>query len=511
MANHAVTGSLKNAKLTGRVEPRLFTPPLRPLTEDTTHGYSVIRFAEAIGHPLLPWQQWLVIHALELNPDGTYRFRTVLTIVARQNGKSDVKRIVSLWRLFVQGARMILGVAQDLALARIQMGFCKDTIVRSPRLAEEYGGERKTNGDEYFWLTDDSLPRKAPVESYPRYLIRALNRSAGRGLSIDELNIDELREQTDWDGWSAVSKTVLARQYAQIWAMSNMGDATSVVLNQLRDAALTGRDELIGLFEWSGPEGCALDDPAAIAQANPGLGHIITLPAILSALGTDPPNVYRTEVLCQRVDILDGPFDLDAWKECGDSAVHPPAERPVAFFDRSEEGHSTLAVAEVGAGGIVQVAVRAAWHDDDDVRSELPKVLTELRPRVLGWYPGGPAGALATLLRPTGKSAYLRVSDGAEPTPNTGRVKIAEVTGVRVSEAVQGFADLMKARRVMHNQDPLLNAHVAGSQKAPSGDGGYKLVRRGGGNVDAAYAAAGAVQLALTNPRRYSSDLKAVS
>lgn len=493
--------SLSSVRLVGRAEPRLFTKPLRPLTRHTTRGFEVIDFAEVIGRPLLPWQRWLVKHALELNPDGTYRFRTVLVLVARQNGKSDVKRTVSLWRMYLDDAMCILGIAQDLALARKQMNLSVSTIFDSPDLALEYGGTRKANGDEYFWLDDRSLPKSAPVEMHPMYVIRAANRSAARGLSIDELNIDELREQTDWAAWSAASKATLARAYAQIWCMSNQGDDTSVVLNQLRDAALSGRDPQIGLFEWSAPEGCALDDPKAIAQANPGLGHVITLPAILSALGTDPPNIYRTEVLCQKVDILDGPFDIEAWKACADPTMKAPAGRNVvACFDRSEEGHSTLAVAEVGPDGLPRLAVRKAWTSDDDVRAELPALLGELRPMVLAWYPGGPAAALATILRPKTKDGRLK----------PGRIKVVEIVGGKAAEAVQGLADLMKGRGVVWNGDPLLDAHIRGSQKAPAGDGGFKIVRRGGGNVDAAYAGAGAVQVALTNPRR-SLSMKAVS
>jgi hypothetical protein len=493
--------SLDSVKLVGRVEPRLFTPPARPLTRRTTRGFEVIDFAEMIGRPLLPWQKWLVKHALELNPDGTYRFRTVLVLVARQNGKSDVKRTVSLWRLYIDQARCILGIAQDLALARKQMNLGIQTILESPDLAAEYGDKRKANGDEYFWLDDGTLPKNAPVEMHPMYVIRAANRSAARGLSIDELNIDELREQTNWDAWAAASKATNARPYAQTWCMSNQGDDTSVVLNQLRDAALSGRDPQIGLFEWSAPDGCALDDPKAIAQANPGLGHIITLPAILSSLGTDPPNIYRTEVLCQKVDILDGPFDLQAWKACGDPTIKAPTGRNVvACFDRSEEGHSTLAVA-LNGDGPVQLAIRKAWTSDDDVRAELPGILAEMRPMVLAWFPSGPAGALAPILRPKTKDGRLK----------PGRIKVLELTGMKQAEAVQGLADLMKSRGIVHNEDPLLDSHVRGSQKAPAGDGGFRIVRRGGGNVDAAYAAAGAVHAALTHQARRPLSMKVVS
>lgn len=506
--------SLSSVKLVGRTEPRLFPKPLRPLTRRTTHGFEVIDFAEMIGHPLLPWQKWLVKHALELNPDGTYRFRTVVVLVARQNGKSDVKRIISLWRMYVAGAKRpmcILGIAQDLALARKQMNLAVSAIYESPDLYVEYGDKRKANGDEYFWLENGNVPKHAPLELKPHYVIRAANRSAARGLTIDELNIDELREQTDWAAWSAASKATLARAYAQIWAMSNAGDDTSVVLNQL----LASTSPQTGVFSWSAPDGCELDDPKAIAQANPGLGYVITWSAIMSALGDDPVNVFRTEVLCQRVDILDGPFDIEAWKRCGDAALAAPTGRNmVACFDRSEEGHSTLAIAELQSDGLIHMAVRAAWKDDDDVRRELPEVLAYLKPMVLAWYPAGPAAAFATVIRPKTKDGRLKVSAPVDPETGrskaTARIKVVELVGGKAAEAVQGFNDLLKSGDVMHNLDPLADAHMRGAQKQPAGDGGFRIVRRGGGNVEAAYAYCGAAHIALTNPRR-TLTMKAVS
>gem|GEM_PF-2533639 len=278
----ARTASRSSARLVGSVRPRLLTPPLRPLNRKTSRGYEMVEFAEMIGEPLLPWQKFLAKHALELNPDGTYRFRTVLVLVGRQNGKSQSKRLVSLWRMYMDGARTLLGVAQDVALAREQWSICQETIHACPDLEAEWGGVRNVNGDERFWL-----------RSGARYLIKAANRRAGRGYSIDEVTIDELRTQTDWSAWSAISKTTMAKPNAQLWAMSNAGDDESVVLNQLRDAALAGRDPSIGLFEWSAPDGCELDDPRAWQQANPGLGYVISEQAIRSAFGTDPPEVFR--------------------------------------------------------------------------------------------------------------------------------------------------------------------------------------------------------------------------
>jgi hypothetical protein len=477
---------IRHARLLGKTEPRLWTKPLRPLTRATSKGFEVIEFAAMIGEPLLPWEQWAAIHALELLPDGSFRFRTILILVARQNGKSTLKRIITLWRMYMTGARRIIGVAQDVALARDQWNMCQETIHGAPDLEEEWGRVRNVNGDEWF------------EASGCRYGIKAANRRAGRGGSNDEVNIDELREQTDWKAWSAVSKTTMARDNGQIWAMSNAGDDDSVVLNQLRDAALSGRDPSIFLGEWSAEDGCELDDWDQIAQANPGLGYIISESAIRSALATDPPNVYRTEILCQRVDHLDSAIDPAAWKDCADPSgtMDGLRDRIALCFDVAPDSqHATLAAAAQLDDGRVRIEIVKAWNSADEARAELPGLLATVKPAALGWYPTGPAAELGPVLRPAAVALNKRPGK-RQPgqLPENG-----EITGTAVPEACQGLAGLALGRRIVHPADPLLDAHIGGATKLNAGDG-WRFVRRGGGHADAAYAAAGAVQIALTMP-----------
>lgn len=454
-------------KLLGRAEPRIFTPPLRPLNRKTSRGYEVIEFAKLIGEPLLPWQEFAVIHALELNPDGTYRFRTVLILVARQNGKSHLKRIVTLWRMYMDGATRILGVAQDLALARDQWQMCQETIHASPDLQEEWGGVRNVNGSEMFWAGS------------ARYAIKAANGKAGRGGSNDEVNIDELREQHDWKAWAAVSKTTNARAKGQTWAMSNAGDDDSVVLNQLRDAAVAGTDPSLCLLEWSAEDGCELDDVTAWQQANPGLGYTVSEAAIRSALGTDPPEIFRTEVLCQRVAHLNSAVDQTRWDACADAAGVFDLRRgkAVASVDVAPDGeHVTLVISQLADDGRVRVAVAGAWDSTDAARGELEAELDKIRPRALAWFPSGPAAALGHILRK--------------------RPGVTELTGGAAAEACQELADIVKAARILHPGDVLLDDHVKGAEKLKTADG-WRF-SRGSGHVDAAYACAGAVHLALT-------------
>lgn len=502
-------------KLTGKIQPRLWTPPLRKLTRATTHGYAIADFADTIGEPLLPWQRWLAIHAMEVDAAGFYRFRVVIVLVARQNGKSSVKRTISLWRLFVDGAQLVLGVAQDVSLAREQWQMCLDTIQASPDLTEDLGQVRRVNGDEWLKLKtgldargedidereldyeDDELDESLTLEGGGRYKIAASNRKAGRGLSVDELNIDELREQRNWQAWSALYFTTMARPDSQIWCMSNAGDDESVVLNSLRESALSGREPSIGLFEWSGPDNCELDDWDAIRQANPGLGHTVSEAAIRTALA-GPPTVFRTEVLCQKVDQLDGAVDYEAWKVLADAQGNMNAHkhRLAACLDAAPDGqHFTLAIAARLADGRPRVELVADWTSSADVRRELPGVLAEIRPKAFGWFSDGPAAELASVIRP------LAIKYNKHPGER-GELEIPEngqLTGRWVTEACQEFSGIVRARALVHAGQELFDTHVKGASKLYTGDG-WRFVRRGGGHCDGAYAGAGAVKVLSVMP-----------
>lgn len=307
----------------GAESPRLFTPPLRKLTPKTTWGFALIEFAsEVLELELLPWQRWLAIHALEILPDGTFRFRTVVLLVARQNGKSTFLQVLALFFLYVRGVSLVIGTAQNLDIAEEVWQGAVDIAQDVPDLAAEIEHVSMVNGKKALIL-----------EGKKRYKVQAANRRGGRGLSGDLVLLDELREHQNWEAWGAVTKTTLARVLAQIWAASNAGDASSVVLASLRARALASLegekleedDDSLGIFEWSAPEGCDLKDTEAIRQANPSLGYTITLRAILSALATDPESVYRTECLCQWVDrLVPAVIDAQLWADLAADVARAP-------------------------------------------------------------------------------------------------------------------------------------------------------------------------------------------
>lgn len=362
----------------GSEQARIFTRPLRELTPDTSLGFEVIEFAwTVLGVDLLPYQRWLFIHALELHPTvpGRLRFRTVLVLVARQNGKTLAAMVLGLWALYVQQTRLVLGTAQELSLAEEVWGMAveiAEDAERYPDLAAEVKRVVRVNGNKSLELVNRS-----------RWQVKASNRRAGRGRTAGLLMLDELREHTSWEAWGALSKTTLAVADALIWCTTNAGDAASLVLRHLRrmahlalgdpDGEYRGTGETLpvedgmaeddlAIFEWSAWPGAQVWDRDAWAAANPALGHTITERAIASAVRTDPAPVALTEVLCQWLtSSRTGPFPGSSWQDGQDPTSSIPADARVVYCvavsrDRS---YATVAVAGLRADGRTHVEVAA--------------------------------------------------------------------------------------------------------------------------------------------------------
>ncbi|WP_435070444.1 terminase [Amycolatopsis thermoflava] len=482
----------------GRTEPRLWTPPLRRLTARTSYGFDVAEFADTVlGMPLDPWERWLVIHAGELLPDGRPRFRKVLVIVARQNGKTHVLVVLSLFWLFVEAVPLVLGTSTNLGYAKESWQKAVDLAESHEELAPLVATVRKAAGEEALVTAERA-----------RYRIAAANRRGGRSLTIHRLILDELREHDSWDAWNAAYNAMNAVPTAQAFAITNQGDASAVVLESLRSAAVErvngverirpDGDPQLGLFEWSAPPGSEADDPHALAMSNPNLGRRIDLDSLLADArrakenGGDELTQFETEILCMRVPNLDPAIDGEAWSAPFPAGCLDPGDladvrsNVVLTFDVSlDQQHAALIAAARTPDGRVRVEPVAAWTDLAAFRRELPALVRKIKPRKLGWFPTGPAAAVAAEL----------VKRKGWPPPG---VELEEIRS-DVPVVCMGFAEQVTSRQIAHSGDPLLDAQVEAAERKMRGDA-WVFIRRGVGHVDAVYAAAGAVHLARTLP-----------
>jgi hypothetical protein len=499
----------------GYTVPRVWTRPLRPLTEETTLGFSVIRWAEGtLGLRLLPWQKWWLIHALELAEDpteGMFRFSILLTLIARQNGKTFLLKVVSLYFLYVMRVNLVLGCAQDLTIARESWDGAYDLAAVVPALSAEFvlnprrrPGRRDGAGYESIVLT----PNEGSVVER-EYRVSAATKTAGRGLSTDLLIMDEFRHCTPL-AWAALAKTTSARPDSIILPITNAGTDDSDVLNGIRAAAIAGvavevpededepgdgeeiEPDSIGIFEWSAPDGCPIFDRDGNCHANPALGYGMLTKRKLAAFRRADPSaaVYRTESLCQRQQALDILIAPERWKHCRDAQLSLASvrARTVLVFEVSPDGqHATLVSVAKFEDGRYGIDVVSSWTDLKRAESELLGHVERVRakgrtgplPGSFGWFPDGPAAQFAAMLR---KIKGQR-----------------EIKGKEVTEACMTLVGLINRLMIRHGEDPLLTAHIIGARKLEVADG-YRFVRKGAGHVDAAYAAAGGVMLAEALP-----------
>lgn len=494
--------------------PRLFTPPLVTgppgpcgcgcaLTPETSQGFEVVDFATEVRHPFLPWQRFAAIHGGELLPDGRPRFRIVLLIVARQNGKTTLPVVFAPYWQFRKRVPLILGTSTKLPYAKEAWRKSVNLVKRTRAFDDLHEPGRKwyrlTNGETESWTYDDC-----------RHVIAAANDEGGRSLTIDRGIADELRQHHTYDAWGAF-EPACSPDDAQIWALSNAGSLKSVVLNDLQDQARTYietgvGDPRLGLLEWSAPEDADPEDVEALLQANPRVGYGLDLDVLLAAgaqakrLGGEALTFHKTERMCIRVKLLNPALDQEAWADClVVGGLDQVRGRVAMVWDVAPDLLSVvLYAAAVRPDARVQIDAVKEWKGSGCTRQamrDLPALIGRTKPAAVGWLPAGPGAAFAADMVPR---------PGVWPPVG---VNLAEIKS-ELPAVCMGFDELIRTRQLARSGrqdggvvvgDPLLDSQVETAEWLIQGDRKV-FSRRGEGHVNALYAAAGAAHLARTLP-----------
>ncbi len=464
-----------------------------------------------IGMPLDPWERWLAIHAGELGPMGVPRWKRLLIIVARQNGKTTLLLLLTLYWMYVERWPMIVGLSTTVSMAREVWSRAYSYAEKHPLLAGEWIKPKLDNNNPHWKIASGSVYRPA-----------ASNRKGPRSLAVDRLVTDELREHHDWIAYNASVPTMNARPRAQGWFISNQGDDQSVVLNTLRSTgvanieALRGGDpeidDELALFEWSAPPGAEMTDPVALCAANPNANVLgsdglvrVSLKSlvqqahgIMAAGDREAITKFQTEILCQRVSALDGAIDPRGWAAGRvelDPDLLPSMRRQLALVPElsPDRLRASISIAAALPSGKVRGEVVATWTGPNAakaLRAALPGYVKRIKPRVLGWIPGGPTAAMAAELADARRLGHPAM-------------QIETIRG-EVAAICMGFAEFVAAGDFEHYGQEVLDAQVLGSAKLWRGDT-WVFSRKGEGHCDSAYGMAGAVHLARLLPKRSDS------
>lgn len=377
--------------------------------ERPTWGPLVGQISARLGKPFMPWQQYVMDVALEIDPlTGFLCYQDVIVSVPRQSGKTTITLPRIVWRAetsrLLGGRQTMLYAAQKAIAAKKKW---EREFVFSLKAAPVMAGRfrtRKPAGNEHVLFRDGST--FAPIATQP---------TSGHGDTLDDGTLDEAFSQADATVEDAWRPAMIARSgYAQFWIASTVGFPGIYLRSRMikgRAAVRSGMDRGMAHFEWSAGVDVDVMDPAQWWGWMPALGHTIRpegiqyaldnmeggLPAFRRAYGNQWPDEF---------DDLEWIVPKASWSACQDEnstrvalpsysvAVDPDrVNGALAFAARRADGLPMVGVTETGPGaswlpaavgaavrrtGAVSVVIDSAGGESN-LKADIEGELKELR------------------------------------------------------------------------------------------------------------------------------------
>ena len=435
-----------NQSLRGATEPRIHTP----IHTGVSRMQEVADLADSIEMPLLPWQRYVLDDYLSVDENGLFRRKIGGLLIARQNGKTHLARMLILWKL-LQGQK-VLAMSSNRNMALDTFQKVAGVFEEFPFLKQHVKAIRYANGTEKILLNNGGL-----------YEVAAATRDGSRGKTVDFLYIDELREISE-DAWTAARPTTRARPNSQTFTTSNAGDAFSTVLNDMRERALDYPPSEFGWYEYSAPQFAKIDDRKAWQAANPALGYLFDEGAIAESVATNSIESTRTETLCQWVDSLSSPWPVGSWEAIADKDIKLQQGAYTVFaFDKSPSGRfASLVGGWIMEDGKIGTALIQSWEssvqvDDLKIAADIKGWVDKFRPRLVCY------DKYAT------QTIAERLSRAGVPTE--------DVSGAQFYQACGDLLDSIVNLRMLHSSQPEMDKQM-NNVAAKTNDSGWRIVKR---------------------------------
>jgi phage terminase large subunit-like protein len=412
----------KKQALRGATKPRLQSPPLKGKSKID----DVKQLCEIIKMPLLPWQEYVLKDMLTVDTKGKWIRKTNLLLIARQNGKTHLARMLILAHL-IKWETNVLIMSSNRSMALDTFRQVTDILENNDHLKGFVKQIRYANGTESIEMLNGT-----------RLDVVAATRDGSRGRSVNGLLfIDEVREITE-EGFRAATPVTRAHPNSHTLLCSNAGDAFSTVLNDLRERAISYPPKSFGFYEYSAPQYCKIEDRNAWAMANPSLGYTITEEAIEEAIATSPIENTRTETLCQWIDSLSSPWPHGVLEETSDSTLEMTAGAYTVFgFDVSpSRRNGSLVAGQILPDGRIGIGILETYSSQVAI-DEL-----KMAASIKGW---------ADIYKPRlvcfDKYATQTIADRLS---NSG-VMVEDVSGQQFYKACGDLLEGLVNHRVVHN------------------------------------------------------------
>lgn len=327
-----------------------------------TMGGRVAVISEALGAPLMPWQQQVADVALELDPQdpSRWRYRRVVVTVPRQSGKTTLMRAVALDRAISKARQQVFLTAQTGKDARARWRDWVGAVEDRTSPLSRFATVRRAAGTEALAFPNGSFV--SPFAPTPKSL---------HGYTPPLVLIDEawaFDETAGVDLEAAISPAQITLPDRQLWIVSTMGDADSAWFHRIVDEgreSVNDPDSDLAYFEWSAPDDVDETAPEALAF-HPAIGHTQTLEDLLAQAQHETPGNWRRGFLNLRTSTSETVVDLDAWDRIATDHT-PPAvgECAVAYAVAEDRSGSSVWAAHMHDGGpclhLVATKAGSAW------------------------------------------------------------------------------------------------------------------------------------------------------
>jgi phage terminase large subunit-like protein len=427
--------------LSGVQEPRFRHEPfsVRSSADDA------IQLVAEVGMPMDEWQQIALRTMLGERADGSWAAQECGIVVSRQNGKNSVLEARELAGLFLFGEARIVHSAHQAATADEAFKRMRNLIESTPWLDSEVAKILGSPGRQ-------SIRLKSGGEiSY-----RTRTKGGARGFSAPVVIFDEAQELSGEQIAAIVPVTSSFPNRQLVYTGTVLAGAS--VFRGLVERGRKRIGDALGYCEWSAPEDCESDDPAAWVAANPAIGRRIELDYVRNELETfraaGAEDKWREERLgiWPESDAVGSVIPVEAWAACF-TEWKPDAGQTVEHIGVAvspDRGWSSVGVAFPRDGRtFVQVVKHEAGTDW--VLPYVAGLAERRRPRAVILDQGGPAASLLNGL--VAAQLPVRVASTAD-----------------MKAACAQFVDAVKQKRVEHTGQVPLTEAAHGVRERPVGD-----------------------------------------
>lgn len=440
------------------------------------------RGRRGVSSGLYNFQKWLIRHALETYPEGhpkagMLRFRQVLILISRQNGKTEIGAGLGIYGLRREPGDQVIGVASNADQARVLYKRTMEAIERTPALKKRF---KK--------LTDTRGIRSIEGSSYE---IKASKGESLQGVPIEMGFIDEVHIVKD-DLHQAMLSGLGGRDDAILIMISTAGDETSTLLNKLQakgEEALAEDPESnrFGYFVYEAPEAKIPEKKEQLIEylklANPKIaeGHQ-PIENLLSDIETMHPSDVIRYHLNRRVNSTSVFIGLEDWMQLKrPTGTTLPKETPPIFaIERTREwSHATITANTKDKTGKIHTEVIASIVNPTE--DQLLKICLDLKKHK----------PLAFVL-----DGY-RFKNLAKTLKEKGIICYA-YSGSELAQACSVFYAKIKTKDICHAGDALLIDQLPGCTAKTKGNNFIIGRADGAAEIDSVYATALGVYAAET-------------